>query len=403
MTSLTAKEIVEAAREAIFDQSPAFASLLAKQELVGDDKAITFCVDGKRLTYSPDFVEHGRMLNPPGPLTIEEVTWVLYHEMGHLFLGHHLRMFPELSMDRQNIAADLALNSLLCHQECGPSRRFLDFIVAPESGAYADLKHGLDFETYLKQLPESESKKPKQDGGTPGEGLGNVMPHPGDSEAENAQAIQQWQEMVGDAVMAEKMCGSQPGWLSELAQEAYGKVATTDWRSALRRFMTQQAPTGTSWSRPSRRQFNSPILFPCNIATGAGHGLVVVDTSGSMSADSCNVALTEIENIVHSFPNGKVTIRQCDTRVLKEGERVFEKKDFPLRAPTKWFGRGGTNMVPAFDQARDERAKWKWMILITDFYWNYQAIKPTGIPTFWVNVGGGIRKVPFGHCTAVKP
>src|SRR5207249_3049019 len=150
-------------------------------KMVPTDSVETFCTDGVHLSYSPCFVESGAILNPPGPLGPDEVEYILGpHELGHLFLGHHFRSNKEKDKSRANIAADLALYSLL--KEMGiepPTARMEEFMVTP--GKFR-LEEGHDMEWYLAKLVEQdEERKGKgRDDGNPSSG-GNHSDEQGDA------------------------------------------------------------------------------------------------------------------------------------------------------------------------------------------------------------------------------
>ena len=159
--------------------------------------------------------------------------------------------------------------------------------------------------------------------------------------------------------------------------------------------MSKFSTSGTSWARPSRRQFDGKLILPCNMSQGSGRGLVIVDTSGSMSEAECNVALRELECILLSFPQAKVVMRQYDTRLANE--KHFTKNDFPLRVPHTWLGRGGTDLTEAFAQAKKEAGKFQWFVVVSDMFWDYKAVCNPGIPTIWLVTSNISAKPNFGE------
>ncbi len=132
---------------------------------------------------------------------------------------------------------------------------------------------------------------------------------------------------------------------------------------------------------------------------------MVVDTSESMSDARCGVALSELSSILQCFSGVKVTMRQCDTRVIKEGERSFSVSDFPLSVPVEWMGRGGTDLSCAFQQASLERMGFKWMVVVSDMYWSYERAPDPGMPVMWVVTNESLPyddSVPFGKVVFIE-
>lgn len=87
----------------IYDRYPFFASIAAQWRVIADEKVRTAATDGKALYYNPKFINY---------LNIAETTDVLLHELGHIFLGHHLR-FKGKDARLWNEGADLALNDYI--------------------------------------------------------------------------------------------------------------------------------------------------------------------------------------------------------------------------------------------------------------------------------------------------
>ena len=103
-------------------KSPFYSTIIVKQNIVSDDTYdAPMATDGKTLIYNPDMIKE---------IPLKELTQVLMHEAMHVANKHHIRMkavrpkyerkFQDKNINFQkifNIAADLAINSLLCRVE----------------------------------------------------------------------------------------------------------------------------------------------------------------------------------------------------------------------------------------------------------------------------------------------
>jgi predicted metal-dependent peptidase len=153
MRELTPRETVTEAIEALYSHWPLFANIASGFEIVEDKSGATtqtMATDGKRLYFCPDFVKD---------LSIAEAEWVVLHECGHCFLGHHLRLIGEDRMDR-NVAFDLALNSLI--RGFAPSDKLRAMMLAPGHGPFAELKADEDAETYFKAVSKGKQQDEQQ-------------------------------------------------------------------------------------------------------------------------------------------------------------------------------------------------------------------------------------------------
>lgn len=395
--ALRLAEVLERIVEKFGEDDPTFRDSLIGN--VRDAVEVLPSTDGRVLFYNSKFVD---------ALTIEEATWLLLHQSGHVFLGHHLRLADE-PQKTKDIAFDLALNEVIKDQM--PKGILEQFAIVPGKPPFEDYPAGKSAETYMRLIKkQKQQEQPQGKGEGKGDGeqgeqqpepkppedptpkklqgqktLGEVRPHPDTGTNHENEAQGRWKEMVAEGVNNCRMKGDMPGWLKELTRSLYGKTKL-DWRKLLRQFMVKYTRTGFTYTRPNRRTVHrTDIILPARRSRNASRGCVLVDTSGSMSDKDCAKALHEIEGVLRTFNQAEVLMKQCDTRDITESEKEFRFRDFPLRAPQTWFGRGGTDMNPALKNIQKRRLEFKWLIIVTDMVWNYpQAVNP-GIPTLWLD------------------
>ena len=99
-------------------------------------------------------------------------------------------------------------------------------------------------------------------------GTGEVMDAPADSgqggggpsPSEVAAEEQTWDEAMHQAASLAKAQGKLPGAVEETVRGAHG--STVDWRTLLRRYMTDASNSDYSWSLPNRRFIDSGLYLP---------------------------------------------------------------------------------------------------------------------------------------------
>ena len=121
-------------------------------------------------------------------------------------------------------------------------------------------------------------------------GTGEVMDAPADSgqggggpsPSEVAAEEQAWDEAMHQAASLAKAQGRMPGAVEDTVRGAH--VSTVDWRTLLRRYMTDASKSDYSWSLPNRRFIDSGLYLPSIRSEGIDTIAVIVDTSGSLPA-----------------------------------------------------------------------------------------------------------------------
>ena len=91
---------------------------------------------------------------------------------------------------------------------------------------------------------------------------------------------QAWDEAMHQALNLAKAQGAAPGAVEEAIRDAHR--STLDWRSLLRRYMTDAAPRDYSWSMPNRRFIDGGLYLPSMRTEGMGTLAVIIDTSASV-------------------------------------------------------------------------------------------------------------------------
>ena len=162
--------------------------------------------------------------------------------------------------------------------------------------------------------------------------------------------------------------GDSPGF-TEQSMEALKIAYTPPWEMALQKWIENQAPSGRTWARASRRPSPSPeIALPGRSRQGWTLNLVI-DTSGSMYRD-LPYLLGLLSGFCRSANVEDVRIVQCDVQVTVD-ERVTPEDltDYKVK------GFGGSDMTPAMLQLAEDPQVESVMVL-TDGMIGYPAAPP---------------------------
>jgi hypothetical protein len=363
------------------------------------------------LLYDPKQVLAWREADLPG---------IMLHEILHLALRHPQRI--EVLRQADGVTFDHYRANLACDFEVNRIVRALKLSL-PDGAAFAEAHklpaNVLAEEAYRLLAKQDEdgddqgddggSNDGEQDGepgkqgkqgkvlaGRCGSCAGNPVDGEDDvpAEAKAGKLEQQaMQREVAQAILqADKNApGSVPGEILREAKQVL-EPAQVRWQDVLarhvRRAVTRKAGVKDyTFARSKRRQAmfagaNDPLLpsmFDPVVSVG-----VVVDTSGSMSKAELELALREIDGILHATRTS-MRVVTCDREVQKDRKvtRAVEAADM-LR------GGGGTDFRPAFQHMEQYRPGVT--VVITDGYGPAPDQAPRWTDTVWLLVGKDTTK-----------
>lgn len=197
-------------------------------------------------------------------------------------------------------------------------------------------------------------------GGLPGVGMVEGMA----LRRETARAVQLAARGPGDVP------GAVRRWASGVLE------ARVPWRRVLARAMRGALDRAAgAWdytrSRPSRRAAARPDVLLPSLVRPEGPVAVVVDTSGSMSAEDLARALAEVRGVIRASGRA-VSVIACDAAVQAVAA-VTRAEAVPLR------GGGGTDMGEALAEAARLRPRPVLVVVLTDGYTPWPAHRPAGL------------------------
>lgn len=282
-------------------------------------------------------------LNPTNDFSMDEWIFILAHEYLHAGLLHHNRCNgrnPYL----WNVACDFVINDWLQELQIGS--------MPAEGLLYDPTLHNLSAESIYDTLLDNIRKYEKL-GTFRGFGKGDIMGDWSVSGSPNVTLDEFCRNALSQGLEYHQSTGRgliPAGLIQEIRSLAMPPIP---WDVALAKwFDVYFAPLEKhrSYSRPSRRQAATPDIprpryITSDIPTDSRTFGVVIDTSGSMNAQTLGKALGTIASysVAHDVPFARVIF--CDAAAYDAG--YISPEDIAGRVAVK--GRGGTRLQPAIN------------------------------------------------------
>ena len=394
---------------ALLREQPFFGSLALRLPIRADTGRETLASDGREIRYAPDWIAE---------TDAHAVETAIARVVLACALKHHTRRGVR-DPERWQRASQLVTHGLL---------RDAGFTLPPEAEAW----DGISVEQAYDRLPEPEPEPeagddgdpsdpgvgsqpddPGQDGGSDASsscdpaGTGEVMDAPagggegedGDSDGgpsarDIAAEEQAWDEAMHQAASLAKAEGKMPGAVEETVRGAH--ASTVDWRSLLRRFMTDAAKRDYSWSVPNRRFIDSGLYLPSIRSEGIDAVAVMIDTSGSLDPDTLAVFWSEVREVATEIEPERVVVLQVDTAVRDAAE--YAAGDLPDEIVVR--GRGGTDFRPGFAWLEEHDVRPGVCLYLTDMECSRYPETEPDFPVIFVNHGdppGDWNREPWGE------
>ena len=201
----------------------------------------------------------------------------------------------------------------------------------------------------------------------------------GETPVDVAAEEQAWDEAMHQALNIARAEGKLPGQVEETVKGAH--ESRLDWRTLLRRYMTDAAKSDYSWSLPNRRFIDSGLYLPSIRSEGIETIAVIIDTSGSLPAETLVEFWAELREVAAEIRPESVVILQVDS-VLQDAAE-YAPDDLPDEIALK--GRGGTDFRPGFEWLDEQEIQPAVCLYFTDMECSsYPDVEPP-YSTVWVN------------------
>ena len=201
----------------------------------------------------------------------------------------------------------------------------------------------------------------------------------GETQVDVAAEEQAWDEAMHQALNIARAEGKVPGQVEETVKGAH--ASTLDWRTLLRRYMTDAAKSDYSWSLPNRRFIDSGLYLPSIRSEGIETIAVIVDTSGSLPAATLAAFWAELREVAAEIRPESVVVLQVDAAVQDAAE--YAPDELPEEIALK--GRGGTDFRPGFEWLDAQGIQPAVCLYFTDMECSSYPEAEPGFPTVWVN------------------
>ena len=182
----------------------------------------------------------------------------------------------------------------------------------------------------------------------------------GETPVDVAAEEQAWDEAMHQALNIARAEGKVPGRVEKTVKGAH--ASRLDWRTLLRRYMTDAAKTDYSWSLPNRRFIDSGLYLPSIRSEGMETIAVIVDTSGSLPAATLTEFWAELREVASEIRPESVVVLQVDA-VLQDAAE-YAPDNLPDEIALK--GRGGTDFRPGFEWLDEQGIRPRVCLYFTD-------------------------------------
>ena len=201
----------------------------------------------------------------------------------------------------------------------------------------------------------------------------------GQTSVDVAAEEQAWDEAMHQALNIARAEGKVPGQVEETVKGAH--ASTLDWRTLLRRYMTDAAKSDYSWSLPNRRFIDSGLYLPSIRSEGIDAIAVIIDTSGSLPAETLAEFWAELREVAAEIRPGRVVVLQVDAAVQDAAE--YAPDELPDEIAIK--GRGGTDFRPGFEWLDEQGIRPGVCLYFTDMECSRYPDDEPPFDVLWVN------------------
>ena len=381
---------IEDIRAMIAIRYPLFIHFLVESPFVADESIKTLSTDGKVIKFNPQFL---------ADKTPEEQFFMFLHELGHNFLGHPLRFHDDWDNDKQQVAMDVAINSMLhlsgLHLPSGAHFKFewkdmaFEEIYAAmekneDQGRKSNPKHNEEEEGEVEESPDMKDGEEESEDQLQGS----------QKQSKREELLEKHEQKQQEAVQSAKMMGFMTPELTAFLDKLL--KPEINWKDAFAEYMT--VTTGKddyTYRYPNKK--SDEVILPSLYSERGPIVAFIGDSSGSVSMQRIKEMASEVVGLMEDVQPEELHVLWCDTRV--HNPRMFEEGEEVELEPA---GRGGTDFRPAFKYLEDNGIVPDVAVYMTDGFCSLFPPAPS-FPVMWM-IWQDYRKFdpPFGEVIVFK-
>lgn len=383
------KNITLARVKLLFNQ-PFFGNLTTRLQLIDatdEGWCPTAAVDGRKIYYNRNFFKE---------LNVEEIVFVLCHEVCHVAFSHFGRRAGRDPM-WWNMANDYVINGMLVQEKIGsmPVKKFStkeeDGSTAQRVGLYDQKYLGWTSEAVYDDLEKRKVTKEltldvhiemgKDKGGKKGsradvdDGSGKITIKQGDngdkkdkksggspdiSEGELKKIREELKNAIIEA--SQQAAGRMPLALKRLVESLV--EPKINWRELLELQIQSCIKNDFTFMKQARKTFGGRVFLPGMNYEDTIDVMIALDASGSISDTMLKDFLGEIKGIMDSYHDYKIHVVTFDTRTYNPASYTQENGDELLAYDVK--GGGGTDFMCVWEYMQENDLQPMKLIMFTD-------------------------------------
>ena len=391
------REKLITARIGLLLRAPFFGNLAARLKIVSaDDWLDTAATDGRHFYFSHAFIDK---------LPLKQLEFLFAHEILHVAYDHIGRTGIR-DKKLANIAQDYCVNADLIDQKVGdriPSALFDEKFKGWSSEAvYDDLYENADkididqltsqlCDEHLEDYQEADGEDEDGEGGAGKAGGGR----PRLTKEQQAEIKEEFRDAMLAAVSACGGVGNLPGGIRRMVKDLIAPVIS--WKELIQQQIQSTQKSDYTWTRPSRRNQNNGIFLP-GMKPGESIDVVIgIDTSGSITEKDLQIFLSEIQGIMETYTEYKITVVGWDTEV--HNSAVYTSENLESICDFVPGGGGGTDPKCMWDWLNENSIVPNKLIMFTDYCfssnWGAKEVE-TYCDTVWIIRGNPDATAEFG-------
>jgi predicted metal-dependent peptidase len=386
-------EKLTTARVGLLLKAPFFGNMATRMQLIdASEWCPTAATNGKNFYYNKDFVNK---------LSVKKLEFLFGHEILHCVFDHFGRVG---SRDRQlsNIAQDFAVNQILVDERIGDKITEVQICLDPKFRGLAweeiydilyEKAEKISMEDLLKQLGDTLDEHINEDGNSPGKDGKDGKPGKPTISKEEAQRIKDEIKEAMVQAAAAAGAGKVPAGIQRMIKDL--TEPKMNWRELVRMNIQSIIRNDYSFSRPSRKGWQSGAILPGMKQDETIDVAIGIDMSGSIGQEDATVFLSEVKGIMDQYQDFALDIWCFDTDIYNH-QRITHDNGEDLLSYEP-MGGGGTDFMANWEFMKELGLQPKKFIMFTDGYPCGEWGDEDYCDTLFIVKGNTTAEAPFGQ------